>query len=178
MHDLPVAIAAPRNFALEETGKGTDLQELFRVSPEFLEKMRALPELIDVTTDLLITSPQLMIDIDRDKASTLGITAQQIEDTLYNAFGSRQVSTIYTPTNQYFVILEAWMSRACSSRRSCLRMRLTRLRRCFGPKPSACEPTIETSVVIDDSELLCHEQLVALDNFLDHFAFRIEPKIG
>ncbi len=85
---------------------GTDLQELFRVSPEFLEKMRALPELIDVTTDLLITSPQLMIDIDRDKASTLGITVQQIEDTLYNAFGSRQVSTIYTPTNQYFVILE------------------------------------------------------------------------
>ena len=43
---------------------------------------------------------------------------------------------------------------------------------------SACEPTIETSVVIDDSELLCHEQLVALDNFLDHFAFRIEPEIG
>jgi HAE1 family hydrophobic/amphiphilic exporter-1 len=85
---------------------GTDLQELFRVSPEFLEKMRALPELIDVTTDLLITSPQLMIDIDRDKASTLGISVQQIEDTLYNAFGSRQVSTIYTPTNQYFVILE------------------------------------------------------------------------
>ncbi|MCX6953400.1 MAG: efflux RND transporter permease subunit, partial [Verrucomicrobia bacterium] len=60
----------------------------------------------DVTSDLQVTSPQLVIDIDRDKASTLGVTAQQIEDTLFNAFGTRQVSTIYSPTNQYFVILE------------------------------------------------------------------------
>jgi HAE1 family hydrophobic/amphiphilic exporter-1 len=85
---------------------GTDLQELYRVVPDFLEKVRALPGLVDVTSDLLITSPQLLVDIDRDKAAAIGITAQQIEDTLYSAFGSRQVSTIYTPTNQYFVILE------------------------------------------------------------------------
>jgi hydrophobic/amphiphilic exporter-1 (mainly G- bacteria), HAE1 family len=91
---------------------GTDLAELFRVTPGLQDKMRELerasgePLLVDVTSDLLVTSPQLRVDIDRDKASALGITVQQIEDTLYSAFGSRQVSTIYTPTNQYSVILE------------------------------------------------------------------------
>ncbi len=85
---------------------GTDLGELFRVTPGFEDKVRALPGVIDVTSDLLVTSPQLRVDIDRDKASALGVTAEQIEETLYSAFGSRQVSTIYTPTNQYFVILE------------------------------------------------------------------------
>jgi multidrug efflux pump subunit AcrB len=85
---------------------GSDLQELYRVAPAMLEKMRDVPGLIDVNSDLLISSPQLVIEIDRDKASSLGLSAQQVEDTLYSAFGSRQVSTIYTPTNQYFVILE------------------------------------------------------------------------
>jgi len=85
---------------------GTDLQELYRVTPAMLEKVREIPGLIDVNSDLQITSPQLIIDIDRDKASSLGLNAQQVEETLYSAFGSRQVSTIYTPTNQYLVILE------------------------------------------------------------------------
>ena len=85
---------------------GTDLKELYRVVPDFIEKVRGLNGVVDVTSDLLITSPQLLVDIDRDKAAAIGITAQQIEDTLYSAFGTRQVSTIYTPTNQYFVILE------------------------------------------------------------------------
>lgn len=85
---------------------GTDLQQLYQVAPEFQEKVRALPGVIDVTSDLLITSPQLLVDIDRDKAASLGITPEQIENALYGAFGSRQVSTIYTPTNQYFVIME------------------------------------------------------------------------
>ena len=85
---------------------GSDLQELYRVAPLMLDKMREVPGLIDVNSDLLIASPQVIIDIDRDKASSLGLSAQQVEETLYSAFGSRQVSTIYTPTNQYFVILE------------------------------------------------------------------------
>jgi hydrophobe/amphiphile efflux-1 (HAE1) family protein len=85
---------------------GSNLNELFRVTPAFQEKVLELPGVVDVTSDLLVTSPQLRVDIDRDKASALGVTVQQIEDTLYTAFGSRQVSTIYTPTNQYFVILE------------------------------------------------------------------------
>ena len=85
---------------------GADLQELYRVAPEFQEKMRAVPGIGDISTDLLITSPQLLIDIDRDRAASLGLTVLQIEDALYSAFGSRQVSTIYTSTNQYFVILK------------------------------------------------------------------------
>ena len=85
---------------------GTDLQELYRVTPALLDRVREIPGVIDVNTDLQITSPQLLIDIDRDKASSLGLNVQQVEDTLYNAFGQRQVSTIYTSTNQYSVILE------------------------------------------------------------------------
>ena len=85
---------------------GPDLKELFTLVPPFADRVRQLPGVVDVTTDLQVTSPQLIIDIDRDKASTLGLNAQQIEDVLYSAFGSRQVSTIYTSTNQYFVILE------------------------------------------------------------------------
>jgi HAE1 family hydrophobic/amphiphilic exporter-1 len=88
------------------TLSGTDLKELYSVAPDFLEKVRGLPGVIDVTSDLLITSPQLLVEIDRDKASSIGISAEQIEDTLYSAFGERQVSTIYTPTNQYYVVLE------------------------------------------------------------------------
>jgi HAE1 family hydrophobic/amphiphilic exporter-1 len=68
--------------------------------------MRTLPGFQDVNTDLQITSPQVTVDIDRDKASALGVSAEQIENALYSAYGSRQVSTIYTPTNQYWVILE------------------------------------------------------------------------
>src|SRR5437879_13059842 len=60
----------------------------------------------DVTTDLLITSPQVVVDIDRDKAHSLGVTASQIENALYDAYGQRQVSTIYAPVNQYWVIME------------------------------------------------------------------------
>ena len=85
---------------------GSDLRELYAVSGDMEQKFRALPQLVDVNSDLQITSPQLQVDIDRDRAATLGITPQQIEDSLYSAFGSRQVSTIYTPTNQYYVIME------------------------------------------------------------------------
>jgi hydrophobe/amphiphile efflux-1 (HAE1) family protein len=85
---------------------GSDLAELYRIVPAMMEKVRDIPGVIDVNSDLQITSPQLIVEIDRDKASALGLNAQQVEDTLYSAFGSRQVSTIYTPTNQYFVILE------------------------------------------------------------------------
>ena len=58
-------------------------------------KLRELPSFQDVTSDLQIKNPQINVEIDRDKASALGITAQQIEDALYTAYGSRQISTIY-----------------------------------------------------------------------------------
>jgi HAE1 family hydrophobic/amphiphilic exporter-1 len=85
---------------------GSDLPELYQAAQSMEAKFRALPALVDVNSDLQITSPQLQVDIQRDRAATLGITPQQVEDTLYSAFGTRQVSTIYTPTNQYFVIME------------------------------------------------------------------------
>jgi HAE1 family hydrophobic/amphiphilic exporter-1 len=88
------------------TLQGSDTAELYRMSQEVLAKMTALPGLQDVTSDLQITSPKVRVDIDRDKASMLGITASQVENALYDAYGSRQVSTIYSPTNQYQVILE------------------------------------------------------------------------
>ncbi len=85
---------------------GADQPELYAAAAKLEQKFRAIPGLADVNSDLQITSPQLQVDIQRDRAATLGITPQQIEDSLYSAFGTRQVSTIYTPTNQYYVIME------------------------------------------------------------------------
>lgn len=85
---------------------GTDLDALYRYAPEIEERMRALPGFQDVTSDLLLKNPEIEVRIDRDKASALGITAKDIEETLYNAYGSRQISTIYAPNNQYRVIVE------------------------------------------------------------------------
>jgi hydrophobic/amphiphilic exporter-1 (mainly G- bacteria), HAE1 family len=83
-----------------------DTEELYTHAAAFEGKLHGLPLLQDVTSDLQMKNPQLNINIDRDKASALGITAQQIEDALYYAYGARQVSTIYSPINQYRVILE------------------------------------------------------------------------
>ncbi|MBI5380464.1 MAG: efflux RND transporter permease subunit [Opitutae bacterium] len=85
---------------------GSNLTELYASAKLMETKVRALADLQDVNSDLQIANPQLRVDIKRDRAASLGVTPQQIEDALYSAFGSRQVSTIYTPTNQYFVIME------------------------------------------------------------------------
>jgi len=86
---------------------GPDLEMLYAESAELEKRMREVPGVVDVTSDLQITSPQVLVDINRDKASTLGITAAQIERALGSAYGARQISTIYTPNDQYRVILEA-----------------------------------------------------------------------
>ncbi len=83
-----------------------DTQELYRYVPILEEKMRALPGLQDVTSDLHIKNPQVNVEIDREKAAALGVTAEQIEDALYTSYGTRQISTIYAPDNQYMVIME------------------------------------------------------------------------
>lgn len=85
--------------------QSTDVQSLEKYVPQLVAQMQNLPELLDVNSDLQI-APQIKIDIDRDKASTLGITAEQIENTLKNAYGAYQVSTIYAASDQYEVILE------------------------------------------------------------------------
>src|SRR4030095_8934438 len=85
---------------------GPDLDELYAAAPKVEAKMRQIPGLADVTSDLQITNPPVMLTIDHDKASSLGVTAAQVQTALSNAYSSRQVSTIYTPTNQYQVIVE------------------------------------------------------------------------
>ncbi|HSS70909.1 MAG TPA: efflux RND transporter permease subunit [Casimicrobiaceae bacterium] len=92
--------------AYQYTLQDTDTTELYQWAPRLEEKLKTLPGLVDVTSDLQITQPQVTVDIDRNKASSLGVSAQAIESTLYDAYGSRQVSTIYAPTNQYWVVME------------------------------------------------------------------------
>jgi HAE1 family hydrophobic/amphiphilic exporter-1 len=88
------------------TLQATDTNELYEWAPKIDEKLKTLPGLVDVTSDLQITQPQVTVAIDRNRASALGVSAQSIENTLYDAYGSRQVSTIYAPTNQYWVVME------------------------------------------------------------------------
>ncbi len=88
------------------TLQGTDPQEIYRWEPRIVGQMRALPGFLDVNSDLQIASPQVVVDINRDKALALGVSPQQVQDALYTAYGSRQVSTIYTPANEYRVIVE------------------------------------------------------------------------
>jgi HAE1 family hydrophobic/amphiphilic exporter-1 len=93
---------SPYQFTLQ----GTDTQELYRASDLLLGRMSQIPGLQDVTTDLQIANPQLNVEVDWDKASTLGVTAFQVEDALSSAYGDRQISTIYAPNNEYRVIIE------------------------------------------------------------------------
>jgi HAE1 family hydrophobic/amphiphilic exporter-1 len=88
------------------TLQAPDTDVLYRAAADFEQRMREVPGLSDVNSDLQIASPQVIVDIDRDRASALGLTADQIEDALYSAYGSRQVSSIYTATDDYMVILE------------------------------------------------------------------------
>src|SRR5258707_10460865 len=86
--------------------QGASTEELYHWVPIIEDKLKTLPGLLDVASDLQIARPQVNVEIDREKASALGVNPQQIEAALANAYGSRQVSNIYTATNQYFVILE------------------------------------------------------------------------
>jgi hydrophobic/amphiphilic exporter-1 (mainly G- bacteria), HAE1 family len=85
--------------------QSSDATVLSKYVPQLVDKLKALPQIQDVNSDLAVTS-QVKIDIDRDQASAYNITAQQIENTLRNAYGSYQVSTVYGASNQYQVILE------------------------------------------------------------------------
>jgi HAE1 family hydrophobic/amphiphilic exporter-1 len=88
------------------TMSGADTSALYPSSQDILEKMRALPGLTDVATDLQLKNPTLTVDIDRARAAALGLNMLQVEDALYSAYGTRQVSTIYAPNNEYQVIME------------------------------------------------------------------------
>jgi HAE1 family hydrophobic/amphiphilic exporter-1 len=88
------------------TLQDTDTDELYHYAPVLEDRMRKLPGFQDVSSDLQIKNPQVRIRLNRDKIAALGLTANQVETALYNAYGTRQVSTIYAPNNQYQVILQ------------------------------------------------------------------------
>jgi HAE1 family hydrophobic/amphiphilic exporter-1 len=88
------------------TLQSPEIKELYEYAPKLEAKLREIPALQDVNSDLQIKNPQVNVEIDRDKASAHRVTANQIEDALYSAYGARQISTIYTPINQYQVIIE------------------------------------------------------------------------
>jgi multidrug efflux pump len=94
------------NAQYQYTLQGADLNELNRWAPLLLAKVRTLPELRDVNTDQQDQGLQAQLVIDRDTASRLGVAAQDIDNALYDAFGQRQVSTMYRPLNQYHVVME------------------------------------------------------------------------
>jgi len=88
------------------TVEGADTKELYKDSLELESKMRQLPGLLDVNSDLQVSNPQVNVVIDRNQALALGVSAYQIEDALSTAYSSRQISTIYAPNNEYWVIAE------------------------------------------------------------------------
>jgi HAE1 family hydrophobic/amphiphilic exporter-1 len=88
------------------TLQSSDTDALYAAAPALLDRLAELPGLRDVTSDLQISNPQLTIDLDKDKAAALGITEAQLRDALYTQFGTRQVATLYTSTNQYAIIAE------------------------------------------------------------------------
>jgi HAE1 family hydrophobic/amphiphilic exporter-1 len=88
------------------TLQSPDTEELYRDAAQFEGKIRALPGLQDVTSDMQLKNPQVSVEIDRDKALARGVSPQQIQDALYYSYGQRQVSTIYTSNNQYWVVVE------------------------------------------------------------------------
>src|SRR2546426_4666780 len=105
-NEPPIRIGGLQSKALFQfTMQGADTQNLFRSAVDFEAKMRALPPLADVSSDLQIRNPQINVLIARDSASAVGITASQIEEALYSAYGLRQGSTIFSPKKQYRVIL-------------------------------------------------------------------------
>jgi HAE1 family hydrophobic/amphiphilic exporter-1 len=103
----PIRIAGMMTKGLYQfTLQSPDIDELYRYAPMLEAKVRTIAGVVDVNSDLLIKNPQVNVTINRDKAATVGVTAQQIEDALYYAYGSRQISTIYAPNNEYYVIME------------------------------------------------------------------------
>jgi hydrophobic/amphiphilic exporter-1 (mainly G- bacteria), HAE1 family len=88
------------------TLQGPDTDGLYKSIPAFEARLHALPGLEDISSDLQITNPQINVQLARDKIASLGLTVDQVESALYDAYGTRQVSTIFAPTNQYRVIMQ------------------------------------------------------------------------
>jgi len=96
----------PSKSQYQYTLQSGDTESLYRLAPEMRDRIAKVPGLLDVTTDLYIKNPQMTVDIDREKAAVYGITVDQVRNQLYNAYGARQIGTIYMPANDYQIILE------------------------------------------------------------------------
>ncbi len=94
------------NSSYQFTLLDTDTARLFEWTPKLVAALAKAPGFQDVTSDMLVASPQLDVAIDRDAAAAYGVTPEAIENALYHAFGPAQVSTIYTPTDQYWVLMQ------------------------------------------------------------------------
>ncbi len=92
--------------AYQLTLQSTNLKDLYAWTPRVVQAMSTIPGFVDVNSDLQVASPQVMVDIDRERARSLGVTPQQIQDALMSSYGNRQVSLIYEPADEYQVILE------------------------------------------------------------------------
>ena len=88
------------------TLQASDTDRLYHYSEVLLKRLQKEPGFVEVTSDLQLKNPHAVVRIDRDQASAYGVTARQIEDALYSAYGSRRISTIYAPNNEYDVLLE------------------------------------------------------------------------
>ncbi|MGE3510117.1 MAG: efflux RND transporter permease subunit, partial [Vicinamibacterales bacterium] len=103
----PINVGGRQSRSLYQfTLQDTDTDQLYQWAPIFEAKMRELPGLEDVSSDLQLKNPQVSLDLNRDRISSLGLTVNQVETSLYNAFGTRQVSQIFAPNNQYQVIMQ------------------------------------------------------------------------
>src|SRR5216117_1632205 len=87
------------------TLQSVSLKDIYDWTPKLTQKIQTLPGFVDVSSDLLIASPQVRVDIDRDRALSLGVAPEQVQNALYSSYGDRQVSNIYAPANQNAVIL-------------------------------------------------------------------------
>ena len=103
----PVRIGARFSKSLYQFSvQGSDLTSLYENAGKLETALKGSAKLDNVTSDLQIKNPEIRVDLDRERAAALGITPRQVDEALYDAYGTRQVSTIFTPNNQYSVILE------------------------------------------------------------------------
>ncbi len=103
----PINIGARGGRSLYQvTLQNPDTTELYQWAPVFENAIRDVPGIVDVSTDLQLNSPHVMLDLNRDRIAALGLTVNQVETALYNSFGTRQLSQIFAPNNQYQVIMQ------------------------------------------------------------------------
>jgi hydrophobic/amphiphilic exporter-1 (mainly G- bacteria), HAE1 family len=107
VQNLVFTAGRPARALYQYTMQSGDIDTLFAKAPEMEKAIGQLPGLRDVNSDLQISNPQTKVDIDREKAAALGVTTDQVRTALYDAYGTRQISTIFTQSNDYQVILEA-----------------------------------------------------------------------